>query len=313
MHAACDLVDSGWHVHGAGPQSDDRDQDVGGVEQRTPAVLGLKDGHKGASDTLGTGLPALRFADTVKNQSNQNRGRAADHEHRPPTKVFAYEVICNRREKEAEIVARVHVGRARLTAILGPLLCDEGATHRPFAANSDSGEQPEDRNLPYVLTESREEGEQGVAKNRERQRAYPAVSVGYRPPDERHTPTHEEKGEQQPAVKAYIRGSCCNARFGQQLAHRRHQNQRVDERVHSIQRPAGPRGPKAAHLIFRKRGLSGRGHVRWLKNEDCTKTARPTQEFPAPGSGLVCEPRSDAIVLLKGSDVRRDTAVCRPA
>ena len=54
--------------------------------------------------------------------------------------------------------------------------------------------------------------------------------------------------------------------FGKQLAHRGDQDQRVDERVHAVERPSGPGGPEAANLVFRKWSLSWRGHGELLRS-----------------------------------------------
>ena len=48
-------------------------------------------------------------------------------------------------------------------------------------------------------------------------------------------------------------GVAGDARSRQQLGQRRHEHQRVDERVHAVERPAAPRGPEAADLIRRQR------------------------------------------------------------
>src|ERR1700691_5086432 len=104
---------------------------------------------------------------------------------------------------------------------------------------------------PIPTPASSRKGEQRVAKNRGRGGAHPAISVGYRPPNERQPPSHEKKGKQQPAVEANVGGSCRNTRLRQKLAHRRDQNERVDERIHAVERPSGPGGPKTAHLVFR--------------------------------------------------------------
>ncbi len=93
-------------------------------------------------------LPALGFLHTVANESDQQSRCAADCKHRPPSVARSDGVVGNGREKDAEVVTRMHQPRAHLSALLGPFLGDERAAHCPLAADADTRQQPESGQLP---------------------------------------------------------------------------------------------------------------------------------------------------------------------
>ena len=151
----------------------------------------------------------------------------------------------------------MHVARAHLAAILGPLLGHEGAAHGPFAADPNPGEQSADGNFPDVLPERRQKCEKRVAQDRQREGAHAAKPVGDRSPDQSQSPADKKQGEQQSTVEASVGRGRRDAGLGQQFAHGRDKNQRIDKRVHAVESPTGPGGPKASDLILGERDLYG--------------------------------------------------------
>src|SRR5262249_12004057 len=59
----------------------------------------------------------------------------------------------------------------------------------------------------------------------------------------------EEDGEQHASVEADVGRRSGQAGTRQEIAKRRHQDESVDERVHSVERPSGPRCPESADLV----------------------------------------------------------------
>src|ERR1700730_2960560 len=98
-------------------------------------------------------LPPRRFRNAVTNPRQHQRGQPADREHYTPpivAEASADRVVDNGGKKDAHVIAGVHVARPSSASILGPLLRDERAAHRPLATNPDSSEQTEDGQLPYA-------------------------------------------------------------------------------------------------------------------------------------------------------------------
>src|SRR5271156_3250539 len=122
-------------------------------------------------------------------------------------------------EQKADVVAGVHVSRAADTPAFGPLLCDDRATHGPFAADTDAGEQAEDGELPDVDHESTEQSERGVPQDGEHQCADAAEFISDRAPDESEAPAEQKNREEQAAVEADVCLGGCDAGAGQQIAH----------------------------------------------------------------------------------------------
>ena len=138
-------------------------------------------------------------------------------------------------------------------ARFGPLLGDEDAAERPFAADAESGQQAEGGELPDVVGDRAEKREERVAEDGEDQRAHAAEAVGEGSPEESESPADQEEGEEQAAVEADVarRGGDTGAR--QQVPQGGHQHQGIDEGIHAVQRPAAPGCPEAADLVTRER------------------------------------------------------------
>src|SRR5439155_1014338 len=69
----------------------------------------------------------------------------------------------------------------------------------------------------------------------------------------RDAPADQKQRKQHAAVVADVARRSRNARPRQQLGERGHEHERINERVHAVERPSTPRGPEAAHLIWRER------------------------------------------------------------
>ena len=151
----------------------------------------------------------------------------------------------------------MHVAGAHRAAILGPFFSHERPAHRPFAPDADARQQPEDRELPDARRDGAEKREDRVAEDRQHQRADAAEAIGDGPPQQRQSPADEKQREQHAVVIADVAGRGGDARSRQQLGQCGHQHERVDERVHAVERPAAPGRPKAARLIACER--SGHG------------------------------------------------------
>ena len=145
-------------------------------------------------------LPGRRLAHAAPDPAHEQRGRTTQNEHPSPPEAGADEVIGERREKEPEIVARVHVPRAHLPAVFGPFLGDERASYRLFAADTDPAQHAQNGELPDVGDQAAKKRKQRVPENREHQRAHPPEAIGHRPPYHRQAPAEEEQREQHAAV-----------------------------------------------------------------------------------------------------------------
>jgi len=69
------------------------------------------------------------------------------------------------------------------------------------------------------------------------------------PHQERQPPANLGKGKQQASVCPNVVLSGCDAGMRQQFAQRGHKHQRINKRIHSVQRPSTPRMPRSANLI----------------------------------------------------------------
>ncbi len=198
-------------------------------------------------------LPGCGLVHAVANEGHEQCRRAADHEHPAPPVLRADEIVRERGEEEAEVVAGVHVARALLAAILRPFFGDERAAHGPLAADADAGQNAERRKLPDRGRDTAQEGEQRVAQDRQHQGLDAAEAIRDRTPQHRQTPPDEEQREQHAAVVADVARGRGNPGSRQQLDQCRREHERVDERIHPVERPAAPRGPQPPNLIARER------------------------------------------------------------
>src|SRR5437016_5778604 len=103
--------------------------------------------------------------------------------------------VDDRGEKRPEIISGVHVSRALRAPRLRPFFGDEYAAQRPFAPDSDAGEESEDRELPDVRRHRAEEREQRIKEDGEHERRDTAESVGDRSPEECESPSDEKNCE----------------------------------------------------------------------------------------------------------------------
>ena len=160
----------------------------------------------------------------------------------------------------------MQVAGAHAPAIFGPRFGDERAAHRPLSADPDARQQPERGKLPYVGHERGEKRERRVAEDRQHQRPDAAEPIGDGSPDHRESPADEEQREQHAAVEADVSGRGCDAGFRQQLGQRGSEDERVDERVHAVERPPAPRRPEPADLIGSERRTACGSKVdgRWI-------------------------------------------------
>src|SRR5262249_47452019 len=145
-----------------------------------------------------------------------------------------------------------------------------------------------------------QEREQRVAENRQRQRADAAEAIGDRAPQHREAPADQKEREQDAAVEADVAGGRRNPALRQQLGQRRREDERIDERIHPVERPAAPGGPEPANLIRRETGarrLLGQRHS-------------PPRPRPRPaGAGAVASsdtdrPSTNTFVILVFSSKR---------
>ena len=183
------------------------------------------------------------------NPPDQQRRCPAEDEHPPPSEVRANEVIGKCGKEEPEVVPGVHVPSAHLATILRPLLRDEGAADRLFAAEPDPAKHPQHRELPYVLDDAAREGEKRIHQDRHHQRLHSSEAIRDWSPHHRHAPSGEEQREQDAAVEPDVARRRRDARFRQKLGQRGHEHQRVDEGIHPIETPSAPGRPEAFNLV----------------------------------------------------------------
>ena len=122
--------------------------------------------------------------------------------------------------------------------------------HRPFAADAQRGQEPENQQVPPRLREEGQPGEGGVGQDGEAQRARPAQPVADAPEE----PAAQRPAEHEPALDD--RAVMAHARVGgaggpEQLRDERRGHQRVKVHVQPVERPAQPRGDARAPLLAR--------------------------------------------------------------
>ena len=174
-------------------------------------------------------LPARRFMQPVVEERYEYGRHAAHHEHPSPAILAANEIVGDRGDYEADVVARVHQTHAPGAPLLGPLFRYQRCADGPFATDAHAGHEPYDRKGPDVITKSGQQREERKPQDGKHQRASAAEPVGNRSPDQSHAPAHHEESEQQTAVVAHVRSAGGNSGPRQHVAQRGHQNQRKDE------------------------------------------------------------------------------------
>jgi hypothetical protein len=157
----------------------------------------------------------MGFADAVPYITDQESGRAAEHEHRPPAQPGAEGGVGYGGEEDAEIVASVHPTRASLTAGFRPRLGDQDASQGPFAADAKSGEQAESPKLPHAGGQGAEKGEQRVTKDSQSKRADAPEAIADRTPQKGQAPSDQEDRKQQTSMETDVSRSACNSRARQ--------------------------------------------------------------------------------------------------
>ena len=100
-----------------------------------------------------------------------------------------------------------------------------------------------------LVTKGAQEREHRVPHDGEHERAHAAKPVADRTPQKRESPADQKQSKRQRPVVADVALVGDDAGVRQQLAQRRYEHERVDHRVHTVERPAAPRGPEAANLI----------------------------------------------------------------
>src|SRR5438477_552381 len=78
-------------------------------------------------------------------------------------------------------------------AIFRPLFGNKCSTHSPLAADADSRQQPQNRQLPNAGDKGAEKREHGIPGNRQQQRSNAAELVAHRPPQKCQPPSKQEK------------------------------------------------------------------------------------------------------------------------
>ena len=191
----------------------------------------------------------------------QKSGQSAHCKHHAPgvrAEVGADPVVENRGPKSAHVISSVHVTRAGAPPLFRPFFSHKRSAHGPLAADADPCKQAQNGKLPNVGDRRAEESENGIPNDGQHERSHTPEFVSHRPPQKRQSPAEQKKCEQQSAIEADVAFRCGNSGARQEVAQRRNQHQRVNERIHAIERPASPRSPEPANLIARQRN-----HRRW--------------------------------------------------
>ena len=259
-----EIGDRRGHVHRARPQPHHRDEQERRVHQGAAPVFGREQGEeriaRRQADLGRAVLPARRFADAVADERHQQGGRPTHREHGTPAVAGADPVVDDGSQEGADVIPGVHPGRALPAARLRPLLGHEDAADGPLAADSRTRQEPEEAQLPHGSGRASQEREQRIAEDGEHQGADAAEAVRNGPPKKSEAPAGKKHGEQHAAVETHVGLSGCDAGARQQIAQRRDHDQRIQERIHAVQRPTAPGCPEAAHLVGAERRRGGRGH-----------------------------------------------------
>ena len=183
-----------------------------------------------------------------QNDEGHDDRRHAAPEHGAPAEVRAHRVVQRGGQKEAGIITGLQITSAHLAAVFRPRFGDVGPSQRPLAANSDSCQQPKQPQLPHVLRQRGRAREHRIDEDGGGQHSRAAKPVSDRAPDQRQSPANQEQRKQHRSRIAHVARRSFDSRLWQQLGERRTQHQRVDDRVHAIERPASPRRPEAGDL-----------------------------------------------------------------
>src|SRR5262249_2609285 len=128
-----------------------------------------------------------------------------------------------------EVIAGVHQASGQTTARLGKLFGNEGAAHRPLAADADAREKAKRGEHPDGCGKRSEKGEERITENREHQGAHSAEPVADWSPDERTSPTYEKQSKEQSAVESDVRLISRDSGFRQELAQGGDHDKCIDE------------------------------------------------------------------------------------
>src|SRR5579859_1771744 len=165
-------------------------------------------------------MPTLRLLDPNENQKRYHDRRQSTPEHGAPAVAGSHRVIEYGGQEEAGIVAGLQIAGAHLAAVFRPRFSNISAGQRPFASNSNPGQQAEQSQLPHILRQCGKAGEYGVDKDRARQHAAAAKLISNRSPYQRESPSKKKQRKQNRPRPSHVGGSGLNAGSGEQFSQR---------------------------------------------------------------------------------------------
>ncbi len=167
-----------------------------------------------------------------------------------------------------------------LAPVLGQFFGHEGRADWLLAPEPDTAQDAEDRQLPDVRHQPAEKREERIGEDREHQRSHATNPVADWPPHHREAPSEQKHREEHHPVEADVHRRRLDARVRQNLSQRWHQHERVDVRVHAVERPPAVRRDEAALLIRGERRLRGRRDCvrRWGTNRHVSNLLGKRQE-----------------------------------
>src|SRR4029077_4393283 len=193
--------------------------------------------------------PTRRFGDAVPNPRQEQRRQSTDGKHGTPTVAAADKVIRNRGKENADVVARMHVTSSGAAATFRPFFGDECAAHGPLTADSNSSKESKNRQLPDAGDEGAQKRKDRVPHDGQHQRTDTPKLVAHRSPQESQPPTNQEKSKEQSTVVTDVAFRCGDAGARKKIAKRGQNHKCVDERIHAVESPSTPCGPKPSNLI----------------------------------------------------------------
>src|SRR5439155_14503254 len=118
-----------------------------------------------------------------------------------------------------------------------PRLREQRGANRPLASNAESGQKPENQEMPPAMRKTREPGEESVRQDRERQRAATSEKIA----EAAEETAAQRPAEEKPALddaRVPAHAGIAGALDGQELRDERRIHQRVKVHVEAVEGPS---------------------------------------------------------------------------
>jgi hypothetical protein len=126
----------------------------------------------------------------------------------------AHRIVESGGEKKSRIIAGLKVAGPHLAPVFRPSLGNVGSGERPFAADSYTRQQAEQRELPHILRKRRQSREQRIDHDRAGKHARAAKLVGDGAPEKGKPPSDQKQREQDRPHQPHVGWRIRHTRLG---------------------------------------------------------------------------------------------------